>query len=77
MKVLKTSAQLEHTQSYKDQFNQITSAVLTYYDRFERSVHSSQNPFTEAADKQIWDSHAVKARDYLQQSKESFNRAYL
>ncbi|MDX1678541.1 hypothetical protein [Arsukibacterium sp.] len=75
--VLKTSEQLEQTQSYKDQFNQITSAVLTYYDRFERSVHSSQNPFTEQADKQIWDSHAAKARSYLQQSKESFNRAYL
>ncbi|MAD74109.1 MAG: hypothetical protein CML20_04800 [Rheinheimera sp.] len=75
--VLKTSEQLEQTQSYKDQFNQITSAVLTYYDRFERSVHPSQNPFSDAADKQIWENHALKARNYLQQSKESFNRAYL
>lgn len=75
--VLKTSEQLEHTQSYKDQFNQITSAMLTHYDRFERSVSSSQNPFTDAADKQIWENHAQKARSYLQQSKESFNRAYL
>ncbi|MBZ9612680.1 BAR domain-like protein A BdpA [Rheinheimera maricola] len=75
--VLKTSEQLEQTQSYKDQFNQITSAMLTYYDRFERSINSSQNPFTDAADKQAWDHHAQKARGYLQQSKESFNRAYL
>ncbi|WP_372626527.1 hypothetical protein [Arsukibacterium sp.] len=75
--ILKTSEQLEQTQSYKDQFNQITSAVLTYYDRFERSVHSNQNPFSDAADKQIWENHALKARSYLQQSKESFNRAYL
>jgi len=75
--VLKTSEQLEQTQSYKDQFNQITSAMLTYYDRFERSVNSAQNPFTETGDKQLWESHAQKARQYLQQSKESFNRAYL
>ncbi|MDP5134366.1 hypothetical protein ORJ04_00195 [Rheinheimera baltica] len=75
--VLKTSEQLEQTQSYKDQFNQITSAMLTYYDRFERSVNSAQNPFTESGDKQLWESHAQKARQYLQQSKESFNRAYL
>lgn len=75
--VLKTSEQLEQTQSYKDQFNQIASAMLTYYDKFERSVNSNQNPFTEPADKQIWENHAQKARNYLQQSKESFNKAYL
>ncbi|WP_417706503.1 BAR domain-like protein A BdpA [Rheinheimera aquimaris] len=75
--VLKTSEQLEQTQSYKDQFNQITSAMLTYYDRFERSVNVSQNPFTDNNDKQLWENHAQKARAYLQQSKESFNRAYL
>ncbi|HEY9042660.1 MAG TPA: hypothetical protein VIN66_10790 [Rheinheimera sp.] len=75
--VLKTSEQLEQTQSYKDQFNQITSAMLTYYDRFERSVNASQNPFTDNNDKQLWENHAQKARAYLQQSKESFNRAYL
>ena len=75
--VLKTSEQLEQTQSYKDQFNQITSAMLTYYDRFERSVNNAQNPFTEAGDKALWENHAQKARQYLYQSKESFNRAYL
>jgi hypothetical protein len=75
--VLKTSEQLELSQTYKDQFNQITSAMLTYFDRFERSVSSGQNPFTEASDKQAWDAHAQKARQYLLQSKESFNRAYL
>jgi hypothetical protein len=75
--VLKTSEQLEQTQSYKDQFNQITSAMLTYYDRFERSVSSSQNPFSEKTDKNSWDNHAQKARTYLEQSKQSFSRAYL
>ena len=75
--VLKTSEQLEQTQSFKDRFNQITSAMLTYYDRFERSVSANQNPFTDAADKKIWDMHAEQARLHLTQSKESFNRAYL
>ncbi|WP_445766155.1 BAR domain-like protein A BdpA [Rheinheimera sp.] len=75
--VLKTSEQLEQTQSYRDQFNQITSAMLTYYDRFERSVNSAQNPFTDNGDKQLWENHAQKARQYLQQSKDAFARAYL
>ena len=75
--VLKTSEQLEQTQSYRDQFNQITSAMLTYYDRFERSVNSAQNPFTDNGDKQLWENHAQKARQYLQQSKDAFQRAYL
>ncbi len=75
--VLKTSELLDGMQSYKDGFNQITSAMLTYYERFERSVAPEQNPFTEKADKEAWESHAKKARDYLKQSKDSFNRAYL
>ena len=75
--VLKTSEQLEQTQLVKDQFNHITSAMLTYYDRFERSVAEAQNPFTDNADKQIWEKHAKQARTYLQQSKQSFHRAYL
>lgn len=75
--VLKTSEQLEQTQSYRDQFHQITSAMLTHYDRFERSVNSNQNPFTDKNDKQLWETHAQKARSYLQQSKSAFNRAYL
>lgn len=75
--VLKTSELLDGMQSYKDGFNQITSAMLTYYERFERSVAPEQNPFTEKADKDAWENHARKARDYLKQSKESFNKAYL
>lgn len=75
--VLKTSEQLEQTQLVKDEFNQITSAMLTYYERFERSVAEVQNPFSDTADKQIWEQHAKQARNYLQQSKQSFNRAYL
>lgn len=75
--VLKTSELLDGMQGYKDGFNQITSAMLTYYERFERSVAPEQNPFTEKADKDAWEKHARKARDYLKQSKESFNKAYL
>ncbi|CAM5225553.1 BAR domain-like protein A BdpA [Alishewanella longhuensis] len=75
--VLKTSELLDAMQSYKDGFNQITSAMLTYYERFERSVAAEQNPFTEKADKEAWENHARKAREYLKQSKESFNKAYL
>lgn len=75
--VLKTSELLDAMQSYKDGFNQITSAMLTYYERFERSVATEQNPFTEKADKDAWENHARKAREYLKQSKESFNKAYL
>ncbi|GHG70170.1 hypothetical protein GCM10010919_20630 [Alishewanella longhuensis] len=75
--VLKTSELLDAMQSYKDGFNQITSAMLTYYERFERSVATEQNPFTEKADREAWENHARKAREYLKQSKESFNKAYL
>lgn len=75
--VLKTSELLDGMQSYKDGFNNITSAMLTYYERFERSVAAEQNPFTNKADKEAWETHARKAREYLRQSKESFNKAYL
>lgn len=75
--VLKTSELLDGMQSYKDGFNTITSAMLTYYERFERSVAPEQNPFTNKADKDAWEAHARKAREYLRQSKESFNKAYL
>ncbi|WP_423186916.1 BAR domain-like protein A BdpA [Alishewanella sp. d11] len=75
--VLKTSELLDAMQSYKDGFNQITSAMLTYYERFERSIAAEQNPFTEKADREAWENHARKAREYLQQSKASFTKAYL
>lgn len=75
--VLKTSELLDGMQRYKDGFNQITSGMLTYYERFERSVAPEQNPFTLKADRDAWENHARKARDYLKQSKDSFNKAYL
>ena len=75
--VLKTSELLDSMQSYKDGFNQITSQMLTYYERFDRSVAPEQNPFTDKADREAWENHAKKAREYLKQSRESFNKAYL
>ena len=75
--VLKTSEQLEAMQEYKERFNQITASVITYYDRFERSIAPDQNPFTDPADKASWEQHAQKARSYIKQSKEAFTKAYM
>ncbi|MDZ7902811.1 MAG: hypothetical protein U5L01_09860 [Rheinheimera sp.] len=76
--VLKTSEQLEAMQEYKERFNQIHCLkVITYYDRFERSIAPDQNPFTDPADKASWEQHAQKARSYIKQSKEAFTKAYM
>jgi hypothetical protein len=75
--LLKTAEQLESVQEYKERFNQITAAALTFYDRFERSIAAEQNPFTDASDKAAWESHAKKARAYIKESKEAFSKAYL
>ncbi|MFC4654603.1 MULTISPECIES: BAR domain-like protein A BdpA [Rheinheimera] len=75
--MLKTSAQLEGMQEFKERFNQITSAAITFYDKFESSVASEKNPFTDAKDKAAWEAHAQKARTYIRQSKEAFSKAYM
>lgn len=75
--MLKTSEHMEALQEYKERFNQITSAQITFYDRFERSIAPEQNPFTDKSDREAWESHAKKARDYIRQSKEAFAKAYL
>lgn len=75
--LLKTSEQLESVQEYKERFNQVTAAALTFYDRFERSIAPEQNPFTDSADKTAWENHAKKARAYIKESKEAFSKAYL
>lgn len=75
--LLKTSEQLDSVQEYKERFNQITAAALTFYDRFERSIAPEQNPFSEAADKTAWENHAKKARQLLKDSREAFVKAYL
>ena len=75
--LLKTSEQLDSVQEYKERFNQITAAALTFYDRFDRSIAPEQNPFSEAADKTAWENHAKKARQLLKDSREAFVKAYL
>ncbi|MBT1445658.1 hypothetical protein KJI95_14180 [Shewanella sp. JM162201] len=75
--MLRTSSYLENTQGYKERFNQITAQVLTFFDRFERSVSPEMNPFSEADDRKLWEQHAVKARAYIKESRDSFQRAYM
>lgn len=75
--MLKTSAQLEGLQAYKERFNQITSAAITFYDKFESSLAKERNPFSDKKDKEIWEAHAQKARDYIKQSKDAFSKAYM
>jgi len=75
--LLKTREQLEALQEFKERFNQITASSITFYEKFERSVAPEQNPFTDAKDKAAWEQHAKKARNYIQQSKEAFSKAYM
>lgn len=75
--LLKTSEQLDSVQEYKERFNQVTAAALTFYDRFDRSIAPEQNPFSEPGDKTAWENHAKKARQLLKESREAFIKAYL
>ena len=75
--MLKTSEKLEGMQEFKERFNQITALSITFYDRFERSVAAEQNPFSDVKDKAAWEAHAKKAREYIRQSKDGFQKAYM
>lgn len=75
--MMKATRNMEETQVYKDRFNQIASSVITYYDKFERSVAKEQNPFSEEKDKKVWEAQAAKVRGYLQESKQAFTKAYM
>lgn len=75
--MMKTTRNMEETQVYKERFNQIASSVITYYDKFERSVAKEQNPFSEEKDKKVWEMQAAKVRGYLQESKQAFTKAYM
>ncbi|HAT41985.1 MAG TPA: hypothetical protein DCS87_09730 [Rheinheimera sp.] len=75
--MLRTSEQLEAMQEFKERFNGLTSALITFYDRFERSIAPDQNPFSEKSDRDAWEQHAKKAREYIKQSKEAFAKAYM
>jgi hypothetical protein len=75
--MMKATRNMEETQVFKDRFNQIASSVITYYDKFERSVAKEQNPFTNEKDKKTWEMQAAKVRHYLQESKQAFTKAYM
>lgn len=75
--MMRATRNMEETQVYKDRFNQIASSVITYYDKFERSVAKEQNPFSDEKDKKVWEMQASKVRGYLQESKQAFTKAYM
>jgi hypothetical protein len=75
--MLKATDSIDQLQEFKERFNQITSAMITYYDKFDHSLAPEQNPFTIPEDRKAWEVHALKTRDYIQKSKEAFKKAYL
>ena len=75
--MMKATGTMEETQVFKERFNQIASSVITFYDKFDRSVAKEQNPFTDDKDRALWESHAVKVRGYIQESKAAFAKAYM
>lgn len=75
--MMKATGTMEESQVFKERFNQIASSVITFYDKFDRSVAKDQNPFTNDTDRAVWESHAVKVRSYIQESKAAFAKAYM
>lgn len=75
--MLKANGKMDELQEFKERFNQITSAMITFYDKFDKSISPDQNPFSNPDDRKAWEMHAIKTRDYIQQSKEAFKKAYL
>lgn len=75
--MMKATGTMEETQVFKERFNQIASSVITFYDKFDRSVAKDQNPFSDEKDRALWESHAVKVRAYIQESKAAFAKAYM
>lgn len=75
--MMKASSNIEESQVFKERFNQIASSVITFYDKFDRSIGADQNPFTDDKDRKVWESRAVKVRGYIQESKAAFAKAYM
>lgn len=75
--MMKATGTMEETQVFKERFNQIASSVITFYDKFDRSVAKDQNPFSDEKDRTLWESHAIKVRTYIQESKAAFAKAYM
>lgn len=75
--MMKATRNIEETQLFKERFNEIAASVITFYDSFDRSIASDQNPFSDARDRAVWEANAVKVRAYIQESKAAFTKAYL
>lgn len=75
--MMRATSNIEESQVFKERFNQIASSVITFYDKFDRSIAKDQNPFTNEKDRKIWEMHAVKVRAYIQDSKAAFAKAYM
>ncbi len=75
--MMKATSTMEESQLFKERFNQIASSVITYYDKFDRSIGADQNPFTDDRDRKAWEARAVKVRHYIKESKEAFAKAYM
>jgi hypothetical protein len=75
--MMKATGTMEESQVFKERFNQIASSVITFYDKFDRSVAADQNPFSNPQDRAMWESHAVNVRAYIQDSKAAFAKAYM
>ena len=75
--MMKATGTMEETQVFKERFNLIASSVITFYDKFDRSVAKDQNPFSDERDRALWESHAIKVRAYIQESKAAFAKAYM
>src|SRR6187431_254063 len=73
--MMKVTGNMEESQVFKERFNQIASSIITFYDKFDRSVAKDQNPFTTDTDRAVWESHAVTVRRYIQDSKAAFAKA--
>lgn len=75
--MMNATRNIEETQMFKDRFNEIAASVITFYDTFDRSIAADQNPFSNDADRAIWENNAKKVRAYIQESKAAFRKAYL
>ncbi|ACE85502.1 hypothetical protein CJA_0937 [Cellvibrio japonicus Ueda107] len=75
--MMKATSTMEESQVFKERFNQIASSVITFYDKFDRSIAADQNPFTDDKDRKVWEARAVKVRAYIKESKEAFTKAYM
>lgn len=75
--MMKATSNIEESQVFKERFNQIASSVITFYDKFDRSIAADQNPFSEDKDRKGWEERAKKVRAYIQDSKAAFAKAYM